>query len=74
MAPEIMSQSGHEFNADVWSLGITAIEIALGKPPCSKYAAAKVVMLILQGDPPKLPASFSQEFRAFVDACLIKKP
>jgi len=43
MAPEIMSQTGHEFNVDVWSLGITAQEIALGDPPYSKFPAAKVV-------------------------------
>ena len=63
MAPEIMAQQGHEFNADVWSLGITAIEIAMGDPPYSKYPAAKVVMLILQDEPPKLSSSWSVEFR-----------
>lgn len=75
MAPEIMSQHGHEFNADVWSLGITAQEIALGDPPYSKYTAAKVVALILQEAPPHLPATpWSQEFRHFVECCLVKNP
>jgi serine/threonine protein kinase len=74
MAPEIMNQQGHQFNVDVWSLGITAQEIALGDPPYSNFTAAKVVALIIQEEPPKLPATWSTEFRAFVDACLVKNP
>jgi serine/threonine protein kinase len=68
--------AGHDQLADVWSLGITAIELAIGEAPYARLKPAKVIMLIMQGSPPKLPEDrdFSPEFRAFVEACLVKDP
>ena len=77
MAPEIMQQEqGHDTSADIWSLGITAIELALGAAPLSQYPHMKVIRLILDQSPPTLPENggWSAEFRAFVNACLKKEP
>ena len=54
MAPEVMEQSGHDYSADVWSVGITAIELAEGKPPNYDLTAMKVILSILNGQPPSL--------------------
>lgn len=75
MAPEVMLKTGHDQKADIWSLGITTIELVLGKAPYSDFEYGKVIKLILQREPPALPdGPWSNELRSFINACLKKIP
>lgn len=74
MAPEIMSQNGYDTKVDIWSIGITAIEIVVGTPPLTQYNPTYVITQIPLLPPPEAPANFSPLFRAFVKKCLIKDP
>jgi serine/threonine-protein kinase OSR1/STK39 len=78
MAPEVMEQSeGYDFKADIWSLGISAIELAQGDAPNSELPAMRVLLVILNSDPPTLnkhETFWSGEFREFIASCLVKKP
>ncbi|XP_020778580.1 serine/threonine-protein kinase TAO1-like isoform X2 [Boleophthalmus pectinirostris] len=78
MAPEVilaMDEGQYDGKVDVWSLGITCIELAERKPPLFNMNAMSALYHIAQNESPTLQSSeWSDYFRNFIDSCLQKIP
>src|SRR5690554_965796 len=76
MAPEVIQETSYDGKADIWSLGITAIEMAEGQPPHYNVHPMRAIFMIPMKPAPTLqhPEKFAPEFVDFVRVCLSKSP
>jgi len=74
MAPEIIRKEGLNHKADIWSLGITIIEMVQGRPPNTDINSIEKLPLLAERDPPKFnnPKNWSTKFNMFLSTCLQK--
>ncbi|KAJ7102285.1 kinase-like domain-containing protein, partial [Mycena belliarum] len=79
MAPEVIQARHYDFSADIWSFGITALELTQGRPPRSRESPQRVLIKTIQEAPPSLDREggtfkYSRAFKEIVDSCLVKDP
>ncbi len=75
---------GYDSKADIWSVGITALELAKGYAPYAHLAPMRVLVLTIEEDPPSLKSypsradgnghTFSSVYEEFCNQCLQKNP
>jgi serine/threonine protein kinase len=75
MAPEVIVEKEYDYRADIWSLGITTIELAEGQPPHFGMHMARAVFAIPHNDPPTLHAKerWSPQMNGFIRRLLTKE-
>ncbi|KAF5374871.1 hypothetical protein D9758_000052 [Tetrapyrgos nigripes] len=79
MAPELIQGKQYDSSADIWSFGITALELSQGRPPRSRESPQKVLLKTIQEAPPTLNRDggtykYSRAFQEMIESCLVKDP
>ena len=76
MAPELIRGLEYDFKVDVWSLGITAIEMAEGEPPLIDEQPLRALLLITIQPSPKFtkPSQWTPAFNHFLKRCVMIRP
>ncbi|KAI4795434.1 hypothetical protein KUCAC02_031418, partial [Chaenocephalus aceratus] len=78
MAPEVIAcdenpDATYDYRSDLWSVGITAIEMAEGAPPLCDMHPMRALFLIPRNPPPRLKSKkWSKKFFSFIEGCLVK--
>ncbi|XP_019739562.1 misshapen-like kinase 1 isoform X4 [Hippocampus comes] len=78
MAPEVIAcdenpEATYDYRSDLWSLGITALEMAEGAPPLCDMHPMRALFLIPRNPAPRLKSKkWSKRFLSFIDSCLVK--
>ncbi|XP_060717794.1 TRAF2 and NCK interacting kinase b isoform X4 [Tachysurus vachellii] len=78
MAPEVIAcdenpDATYDFKSDLWSLGITAMEMAEGAPPLCDMHPMRALFLIPRNPAPRLKSKkWTKKFQSFIDSCLVK--
>ncbi|KAI5961753.1 hypothetical protein CANMA_003730 [Candida margitis] len=84
MAPEVITRGGsragaktnegYDYKADIWSTGITVIELVTGAPPLAEYDPMKVLFDIPKKKPPQLKGNYGDDIKEFVKYCVTSDP
>lgn len=76
MAPELIRSESYDHKVDIWSLAITALEMADGEPPLMQEPVMRALFLITVNEPPRLkqPDQWSETFNHFLKKMLVKDP
>ncbi|XP_071448821.1 neither inactivation nor afterpotential protein C isoform X2 [Hetaerina americana] len=81
IAPEVVTSDragseGYDIRSDIWSIGITAIELGDGNPPFMNIHPTRALFQIVRNPPPTLyrPANWTQNYNDFISECLVKNP
>ena len=70
MAPEVVSNHLYSTQSDIWSLGITAMELFKGVPPLARFDNEEVLLYIAHGNPPSLE-SYTDAFPSFPSSAFV---
>jgi len=75
-----VNEDGYDAKADIWSFGITAMELAYGRAPYARFQPMKVLLYTLERPPPTCEIfqdnsyHFSKSFHSMIEKCLVKDP
>jgi serine/threonine protein kinase len=74
MAPEVIKRAEYDSKADIWSFGITLVELLKGSPPLAEVEPGRAIFIIPKSAPPRLDSKYSQNMQDLVNSCLHDDP
>ena len=74
MSPEVIKRVYYDYKADIWSLGITIIELVTGNPPLADIDPRQALYFIQRSKPARLDGNYSNSLKEFIALCLRDDP